>query len=140
MFQFSIRTLLIVTTACAVIVWVLFAPPHAVGFLMMLAICFVLPPIVLAGIVYQRNYWRAFFIGAAPWTAALCLWLSFLLIDSLEDGDWIELPFIRADDAIELKLMAGPPLGIICASGLAAVAIRWWAIRRRAPQVDSHPS
>src|SRR5688572_1394695 len=71
MFQFSIRSLLLLTTMVAVIVWVLFAPPHVVGALVMLAICIFLPPMVLAGILYLRDYWRAFFIGAAPWAVVL---------------------------------------------------------------------
>ena len=137
MFQFSIRSLLLLTTMVAVIVWVLFAPPHVVGALVMLAICIFLPPMVLAGILYLRDYWRAFFIGAAPWAVVLAFGLGVLSIDMLEDGDWLELFVLSANEAIQVKFYAGPPLAVILCSGLAAVAIRWWAVRKRAIEDNS---
>ena len=133
MFQFSIRSLLFLTTMVAVVVWVLFAPPHVVGALVMLGICLLLPPVVVAGILYQCDYWRAFFIGAAPWAVALYFGLIAFSFDELEHGQWLELFAMSSRDAIEVKLSAGPPLAIIACSGLIAVAIRWWALRRRIP-------
>jgi hypothetical protein len=137
MFQFSIRSLLLLTTACAVLVWVLFAPPQLAGALVMLALCLLLPPVVVAGILYQRSYWRAFFIGAAPWTAGMFFWLSYLILESLDDGDWLELFVMSSADAVEMKLYAGPPLGIILCSGLTAMAIRWWAARQGPAKEES---
>ncbi len=136
MFQFSIRSLLVVTTIVAVIVWVLFAPPHVVGAVVLVGVCLLLPPIVIGGILYQRDYWRAFFIGAAPWALVLLFGLAVLSIDALEDGDWIDLFLMNAQDSIEVKFYCAPPLAIILGSGLAAVAIRWWSLRKR-PAADS---
>lgn len=136
MFQFSIRSLLVATAVVAVIVWVLFVPPHVVGALVMSLLCLLLPPAILAGLIYQRGYWRAFFVGAAPWTVVLCWWISYLLVDA--GNEWIDLFLMDADDALEVKLVAGPPLAIVLASGLAAVAVRWWS-NRRAPHSTATP-
>lgn len=137
MFQFSIRSLLLLTTVVAVFVWVLFAPPHVVGALVMVGTCLLLPPVVVAGILFLRDYWRAFFIGAAPWTVVLLFGLGVVSIEWLDDGDWIELFVLSARDAIEVKLYAGPPLAIILCSGLSAAAIRWWSVRKGPAGEDS---
>jgi hypothetical protein len=136
MFQFSIRFLLLLTTVVAVIVWVLFAPPHVVGALVMVGVCLLIPPVVVGGVLYQRDYWRAFFIGAAPWALVLLFGLGVLSIDVLQDGDWLDLFVMNTNDSIEVKFQTGPPLAIILCSGLAAVALRWWSLRKP-PAADS---
>ena len=129
MFQFNIRSLMILTAAVAVIVWVLFAPPQIVGTLVLLGICLMVPTTVLSGIIYQRGYWRAFFIGAAPATAGLFLSLSVFVFDAMEDGDWLEIFVQDSNNAVEMKLALAPPLALIALSGLTGMAIRWWANR-----------
>src|SRR5688572_32380827 len=130
MFQFSIRSLLLATAAVAVLVWVLFAPPQWVGMLAMFAVHLLIPPITVASVFFHRGYAQAFFIGVFPWGAATLFCLSFYIHEILEDGDWLDVfTFsIRPDDAIQAKLMLGPPLAIMLVSGLAAMAVRWWVI------------
>ena len=131
MFQFSIRSLLIATAAVAALVWVLFAPPHGAGAVVMLLACLALPAATVSGIVYGRGYWRSFLIGAAPAVAAMTVCLSLASIDILEDGDWPELFVMDHRDAIECKMMLGPPLAIIIFSGLIGVGVRRLTLMRQ---------
>ena len=124
MYQFSIRSLLIATAAVAVLVWVLFAPPHGAGALVMLLVSLALPAATVAGIVYGRGYWRSFLIGASPVVVAMTAGISLASIDILEDRDWPELFMLSSRDAVECKMMLGPPLAIVVISGLIGMGIR----------------
>jgi hypothetical protein len=128
MFQFSIRTLFITTTVFAVILWVLFAPPTWVGALVLVAVFLLLLPLNIAGLIYHRGYWQAFFVGTAPW-AALTAWYTLWIIDGRR------APFFpwpgRPDDVLEVKLTLFFALCFIALSGLMAVGVRWWANRAK---------
>jgi hypothetical protein len=128
MFQFSIRTLFIVTTVFAVIVWALFAPPQWVGALVLTVIFLLLVPLNIAGLIYHRGYWQAFFVGTAPW-AALTGWYTLWLLDGRR------IPFFspRGPDTLEFKLTLFIALCFIALSGLMTVGVRWWAVRTQLP-------
>lgn len=129
MFQFSIRSLLVLTTVTAVAVWVLFVPPQTAGLVALMLVYMLLPAIVVAGIIYHHGSWRAFFIGLSPWALAAWLWLSYAAAEMVFDGDWWDFLVVRESEAIELKLGMMPPLVAMIVSGLAAVAVRYWALR-----------
>jgi hypothetical protein len=128
MFQFSIRTLFIVTTVFAVIVWVLFAPPEWVGGLVLVASFLLLLPLNIAGLIYHRGYWRAFFVGTSPW-AALTAWYVIWALDGRGSPFWPSGP----NNILAMKLTLFFALCFIALSGLTAVGVRWWAIRIERP-------
>ena len=134
MFQFSIRTLFIVTTLFAVIVWVMFAPPQWVGVLVLVGVFLLLLPLNIAGLIYHRGYWQAFFVGTAPW-AVLTAWYT---LRWLFDGPGPFWPRGN-DDALQFKLVLFFALCFIGLSGLMTVGVRWWAICAQPTKEDSSP-
>ena len=136
MFQFSIRTLFITTTIFAVIVWVMFVPPQWVGALVLFGVFLLLLPLNIAGLIYHRGYWQAFFVGTAPW-AALTAWYMLWIIDGRR-APYFPWPG-RPDDLLEVKLTLFFALCFIALSGLMAVGVRRWAIRVQAPAEGPPP-
>ncbi|HUE74816.1 MAG TPA: hypothetical protein VMP01_28370 [Pirellulaceae bacterium] len=120
MFQFSLKTLFILTTAFAVLVWILFSPPEWVGVLVLTIIFALLPAANLAGLIYHSGAWRAFFVGTSP-SVIVISWYAIMLNSG---GRRYWLP---GNSAIEMKLVLMFVLAIIIGSGLVAVGIRWWA-------------
>ncbi len=125
MFQFSLKSLFIVTTGFAVLVWILFSPPEWVGVLVLSAIFLLLPAANLAGLIYHSGAWRAFFFGTLP-SVVVTTWYAIWTIPA--GRSWPVL-----NSAIEAKLSLLFVLATIVASGLVAVAIRWWAIKIALP-------
>ena len=128
MLQFSLRTLFIATTASAVLLWAFYAPPQLLGLIVIYLIYFLLPAVAVAGIIYHRGYWQAFFIGMAPWIVIASFWVNL-------QGPWPNIwpiisDFWNSDPDVVLseKLMLGVPLAVAIASGLVSVGIRWWAL------------
>jgi hypothetical protein len=74
MLQFRLRTLFILTAAVALLAWMFFAPPQWLGMLAIYLLCCLLPAAIVAGIIYHRGYWQAFFIGAASWVGLTWAW------------------------------------------------------------------
>ena len=119
MFQFNLRSLFVLTTAVAVLVWILFTPPEWVGVLALIVIFSLIPAANLAGLIYHRGPWRAFFIGMTP-TVLICAWYMFWMPMS---GPRYGFGF---NSPIETKLALLFVLAIILGSGLVAMGVRWW--------------
>ncbi len=119
MFQFSLKTLFIVTTGFSVLVWILFVPPEWLGILVLAGI-YTLPAANLAGLLYHRGMWQAFFVGTAP-PVVITTWLTI--------GGFSSPRFFSGSgmQAIQVKLLMIYLLIMIGLCGLVAVAVRSWA-------------
>lgn len=133
MLQFRLRTLFIATAVTAALVWIFYVPPQWLGLLAIYLIYALLPAVIVAGIVFHRGYWQAFFVGMAPWALLVIFWhtvqaFPFVALSWPFNGDlWSTDPEqLFVDKAV---LAASIMLGI--ASGLVGVGIRWWAITTR---------
>jgi|SRR5262245_36986840 len=134
--QFQLRTLFVLTAICGVVLWMLFGEPHLIG---MAAICVVyclMPAVTLAGIVFHRGYWQAFFIGMAPWVVAMTF--TTVLPGPQFRGIGTQPVFLDppildflagTDQVLRRKVAVLATLFVAASSGLVAVAIRWWALR-----------
>lgn len=132
MLQFRLRTLFIATTASAVTFWALFAPPQWLGLLAIHLLYFLLPALTISGIIFHRGYWRAFFIGMAPWIVMVSFWISTSGFQMWWPSPWQtfdEFPFREDPDTIVYqKLHLAVPVIFAIASGLVGVGICRWAL------------
>jgi hypothetical protein len=126
MFQFSLKTLFIVTTGFAILAWILFSPPEWLGVLVLSLIFLLLPAVNLAGLIYHSGAWRAFFVGTSP-SVVVTSWYAIMMF--IGNGRY----WPGRMGAIETKLFLLFVLAIIAASGLVAVAVRWWALKIAPP-------
>jgi len=139
--QFRIRTLFIVTTVAALLVWIFYAPPHWLGLFILLLLYSVLPAVIVSGIVYCRGTWRAFFIGAAPWTATSSVLIPLFWITT-QQYQWFPnvWPYNAGGEEIFfVKAILAVPLVIAAVSGLVGMGIRAWALSmQRAENSQNH--
>lgn len=130
--QFRIRTLLVITTLSAFLVWVLFSPPQWLGLLVLFVCHCLLGAAIVPGIVFHRRYWQAFFIGCAP--AVAYSWFGHFLVIYPMFDPWpmdFDIFLARADDIVSEKLKLALVLILFGTSGLAGICIRWWAMALR---------
>ena len=144
MFQLSTRTLFVIMSASAGLAWVFCAPPQWVGLLVLYLVYLMLPAATLAGVIYHRGGWRAFFIGCAPWVFSMTIWFWYLTLEGLPRFDFDFLgDFSRASsgDIMLFKLFLGLPIVLTLLSGATAAGIRAWAVfLERQPAAPSPPS
>ncbi len=120
MFQYNLKTLLLVMLVACILTWLFFVLPGEVGFIVMLCGMLLVPSTVLAGILYFRGYPQAFAIGCVP--PMLLLWLFILL-----EGPRM-FRFGPGDD-LEDKLALLICLLVVIAAGAASAGVRWLAVR-----------
>jgi len=124
--QFNTRTLLIVTTVAATLVWAIFVPPQWAGWLAISILYLLAPSLTLAGIVYYRGTLQAFCIGAAPWMAGVAFF-DFLYVRSemyvfvRGSGFWFTVP---DEQLILAKIFLLVPFLMAAGCGLLAALIR----------------
>ena len=129
MAQFGIRTLFMITTVCAVLVWAVFSPPQWLGLLVLFVVYSLAPAVTVAGVVFHRGYWQAFFVGCAP--AVVYTWWGHFMATYPTLEAWpidVSVFSQQADEMVYEKMKLSLPLAIFGASGLVAVGMRWWAL------------
>jgi hypothetical protein len=131
--QFRLRTLLAVITYLSVIFALVFAAPPIVAWPLLGLLLLVSPAVWIAGIVYGRGAWRAFFIGGTaagigPFIATSFISLMYA-IDALPAlfSDW---PNFSADAGerwetilVSCMLLSSGPIAMI--GGLLGSLVYW---------------
>jgi hypothetical protein len=122
-FQFTLRTMFIITTAVAVACGGLSTPIAGVQAATLLYLALAAPMMLTIALIYGRGYTRTFAIGAM-FPAALALLYAFgSLIDSIEPS---QQQFWKYQEPHrEIVPIVGIVLAIIILTGLAAMGIRW---------------
>ena len=130
MFQYNIRTLMLVMLGVCIFTWLFFVLPGEIGMIVLMCGMMVVPSAVLAGILYFRGYPQAFAIGCVP---PLLLYGMFLVFEG--PG-----PFRLGDD-LEDKLFIVVCLLVVMVAGAASAGIRWLAVWSQlpAPQPKTFP-
>ena len=127
MFQYNLKTLLLVMLAACLLTWLFFVLPGEVGVVVLMCLLAVVPSAVVAGILYFRGVPQAFAIGCVPPLVLIsCLFL-------FAGGPWRFGP----SDTIEMKLMVLIFLLITLGGGAASAGVRWLAAWSRQPQVET---
>jgi len=128
MFQYNLRSLLLVMFGVCLLTWLLFVLPGEIGVVILICGSMVVPSAVVAGILYFRGYPQAFAIGCVP---------PVLLIGGIllfEGPPWRYGP----SDTVQMKIMVLLSLLVIIAGGAASAGIRRLAIwsQQRAAQAN----
>jgi hypothetical protein len=121
-FQFTLRTMFIVTTAVAVALGGLSTPLRGVQGATLLYLALVAPMMATIGLIYGRGYMRTFSIGAM-FPAGLVLFYAFVFV-----MDDIGPPRRFWEDQAphrEIVPVVAFVLAIIVLTGLLAMGIRW---------------
>jgi len=132
MFQYNLRSLLLVMFGVCLLTWLLFVLPGEIGVVILVCGSMVVPSAVVAGILYFRGYPQAFAIGCVP---------PVLLIGGIllfEGPPWRYGP----SDTIQMKIMVLVSLLVIFAGGAASAGIRRLAVwsQRQAAEVNPFAS
>lgn len=135
-FQYSLRTLFIITTVLAILCAGLFATPDWIRWIIAALCLFFIPVIFISSVIYCRGYMRTFFIGALITVGPLVavkVYFSFWFIISF---------FESSSDSGFAPFMPGMIFfGIIILSmiaGLTAMLVRWIieSAQRKASQIE----
>lgn len=147
-FQFSLRTMFIVTTVVAVLCSGLFAAPGWARILTLLCWAIALPAVMTAITIYGRGYLRTFGIGGLLAMGPLLFWNLiagyYILAVFGSASDWSSLTDLDKDD--EYRYLPG--IFVACYTalsillGLVVVGVRWMiesSQRPHPPQTSCDP-
>ena len=138
MFRFSMRTMMWTVTAAAVVCAVFFALPVVISMFILTGILLLLPPILIAGIVYGRGYGRAFCIGVVCTGGAMPIIMLYAGIAIMQIFG--EISTFGADESLAVKIYFAVGYAFMAISGFLAVATRWVCVRANAkpePKVET---
>jgi hypothetical protein len=118
-FQFTLRTMFIITTVAAVGCAAAFWPTEGVRAIAVLYLIVVTPMAITVALIYGRGYVRTFCIGALfPAVATILFFIYFFIGELIGAGD---------DQAARYKIATfmGAYLMLVSISGVLAMGIRW---------------
>ena len=124
--QFSLRALFLVVSLSAVFCGILFALPVALSLIVLTLLSFLLPPLVVGGIVYGRDGVRAFWIGCAVSgfvsTFVASIWRFVVCIEMIEGNPW----FLPVNEEVRwiVAILASFHLLIFFSGGAIVVVMR----------------
>ena len=116
--QFSLRALLSFVTLLAVYLAVVFAIPSGVGYVCLMLATVALLPVIVTGVVYDRGFWRTFWIGCAA-AGVLPLLIMFVFGSGV-----IYYDFTSGEELRTHVYIIATGHGLVVLSGCAALATR----------------
>ncbi len=128
MFQYNLKTLLLVMLGACILTWLFFVLPGEIGFIVLLCGMLIVPSAVLAGILYFRGYPQAFSIGCVPPLLLLGLFMTFEGPRMFRYGP---------GDDLEDKLAILVCLLVVLAAGAASAGVRWLAVWSQQPAIQT---
>jgi hypothetical protein len=137
-FQFTLRTMFIVTTVVAIVCAGLSWPTPWVQLLTTLYLAITVPMAITVAMIYGRGYVRTFSIGAM-FPAGLALWYAFVLT---MDRGFPYRGYNAPDMQWMLMLGTSAATGLIILGGLIAMGVRWMVEspqRPQPPQISCDP-
>lgn len=126
MFQYNLKTLMLVMLGVCIFTWLFFVLPGEIGLLFLLCGMLTVPSAVIAGILYFRGYPQAFAIGCVPPLLLLGLFV-------LNEGPRM----FRLGGDLEGKVAVVVCFAIVLAAGATSAGVRWLAVWSRQPQIET---
>lgn len=126
--RFTLKTLFVVVSVAAVLCCAFFALPGWLSLIVLGTLFSLVPPALIAGIVYGRGYGRAFSIGGI--SAGGCLPFIYLYYSFAFSMSYIN-GFDDLDDesVLGIRVVFAVILFLVCLGGLAAISVRWLSLR-----------
>jgi hypothetical protein len=124
-FQYSLRTLLLITTLVAIVCSLLIASPSWVRALSILCLIPTIPAVLTIVLVYGRGYMRTFCIGAlfpSVWITISFGWIFFRFSMDVMSMDGNTLS--QLGEPLTATLVVSIALSLVV--GLIAIGTRWW--------------
>ena len=134
--QFSLKTLFWFVSFSSVVCAVFLALPSWLGVLVLLFSLVILPTLVVSGIVYGRNYFRAFAIGVAP---TLLPVVGLLMLFPLYGGLLVD-GYGEDDSYVTIKIFFAVYFIAVFISGLTGMWVRWLALRLATSRKQEEPA
>jgi hypothetical protein len=128
MFQYNLKTLLLVMLGVCVLTWFFFVLPGEISAIVLVCLMVIVPSAVVAGLLYFRGYPQAFAIGCVPPILLVSVFLFF-------EGPrrW---RFGPGDD-LEGKIAMLICLIVIMAAGATSAGVRWLAVWSQQPGIET---
>ncbi|MBC8356820.1 MAG: hypothetical protein H8E66_33010 [Planctomycetes bacterium] len=123
--RFSLKTLFIWTSASAMYLAVVFAMPAVASYICLVLATFLMAPVVVVGVVYDRGYARTFWIGCAVSGTLPLLLMIYMSLG----GFYLPLYGDSDEERIPAYIFAGCH-GLVGLSGVIAVGARWLIERK----------
>jgi hypothetical protein len=127
-FQFSLRSMFVVTTMVAVVCGGLFAPWEWLQDFTAYYLGITVPMAVIVALIYSRGYLRTFWIGAAFPTGLLFLYLA-TETDLPKSFKALTLDVVEYNDPYLTNLTRGLAILVatlvVVTTGLIAMGVRW---------------
>ena len=140
-FQFSLRTMFILTTVVAILCSGLFASPHWGRLLTLFCWLLASPAVLTAVVIYGRGYLRTFAIGglfAAGPTAVYSLLLWYAVGEAMIDNNW-ESVFQPNDSVYGEGIFVAVQSTATILLGLLVMGVRWMVERGQSSQEKPKP-
>ncbi|MGD0900181.1 MAG: hypothetical protein ABR915_20285 [Thermoguttaceae bacterium] len=140
-FQYSLRTLFLVTTLVAVLCAALFTAPVWFSGVTLVLLGVLVPMGLVVAIIYARGYFRTFCIGAL-FPAIPALLVSLYMIAAISFTSDFSTFFSSSDPEdfhFHIGVGVGAALGLLVLCGLFAMLVRWLVEPRRTGFVPHSP-
>ena len=125
--RFTLWGLFLFISALGVYLAMAFATPPVVSIISLTALTYVMGPVAVTGVVYDRGYARTFWIGCAAGGAfpyLIALYHSLTLLLFAFEG-WGELGEVSAEDGFTWALSIVVCHAIVFSAGFVAAMTRW---------------
>lgn len=125
--RFSLKTLLATVCVTSVVCGIFFALPYWASLCILVLFWFLVPPTLIAGIVYGRGYGRAFCIGCI--STGGCVPLLYMYMVAIMFSGLDVLDELDAESAAGIKIAFAAATILVGISGFASVCVRWLSLR-----------
>ena len=138
--RFTLKTLLMTFSVAAVLCCIFFTLPPILAIPLLGLVWLLVPPALIAGIVYGRGYGRAFSIGCMATGGIFpVMWLYACVAFVSALGNVNEL-IADSTTSVYVKLTFGATCLLMGLSGLTSMTVRWLSLRMAAPQPVAAPT
>jgi len=138
--RFTLKTLIAAISFAAVLCCIFFTLPAILVIPLLVLMWMMIPPALIAGIVYGRGYGRAFSIGCIACGGIFpVMWIYASMTMASLVTDWSNIT-IDNEVGIYLKVAFGASCILMGLSGLSSMTVRWLSLKFSPAAVQAMPN